>query len=98
MDADLAQQEFVGALQAIGGSSGNSRLRDLLGWSEADYESVKAALVTTGQITPGRGHGGSVAMANPAAPSPASKPRCTTQSPKPVTTTSAAPTQQPSGK
>jgi type I restriction enzyme M protein len=98
MDADLAQQEFVGALQAIGGSSGNGRLRDLLGWSEADYERVKAALIASGQITPGRGRGGSVAIADPAAPLPNALTRSSTQSPEPVTTISAAPPQQPSGK
>ena len=81
MDADLAQQEFLGALQAIGGSSVNGRLRDLLGWSEADYESVKAALLGTGQITPGRGRGGSVALADPAAPPPTAPTRSTIQQP-----------------
>jgi type I restriction enzyme M protein len=102
MDADLAQQEFIGALQASGGSSGNGRLRDLLGWSEADYESVKAALLATGQITNGRGRGGSVAMADPAAPVHSSSPCSSTPSPAPVTST-AAPSSpqsspQPSGK
>jgi type I restriction enzyme M protein len=102
MDADLAQQEFIGALQAIGGSSGNGRLRELLGWGEADYESVKAALIATGQITPGRGRGGSVAMADPAAPVHSSSPRSSTQSPAPVTSSAAPSSPQfsslPSGK
>jgi hypothetical protein len=49
MEIDLAQQEFIGALRASGGSSGNGRLRELLGWSEADYESVKASLRVYGK-------------------------------------------------
>jgi type I restriction enzyme M protein len=98
MDADLAQQEFIGALEAVGGSAGNGRLRELLDWSEASYEAVKAALVTSGQITTGRGRGGSVALATPAAttsPTPLNnghQPR----TPQPVTAT--ATQLQPTGK
>ena len=53
-DADLAQQEFLGALEAVGGAAGNVRLRELLGWSQPDYDTVKAALLAAGQIKAGR--------------------------------------------
>ena len=98
MDTELAQQEFIGALQAIGGSAGNGRLRELLGWSEAAYESARSALISSGQITPGRGRGGSVALVGSGAPPEANSLRRASQPPQPMTSTSAAPNQQPSGK
>ena len=55
LEADLAQQDFIGALTAIGGSAGNGRLRELLEWSDTDDERVKAALMASGQIRAGRG-------------------------------------------
>lgn len=70
MDADLEQPECLGALLAVGGSSGNGRLRDLLGWAEPDYERVKAAQLASGLIKLGRGRGGSVALAGSAADQP----------------------------
>jgi type I restriction enzyme M protein len=62
------QEEFLGALEAIGGHSGNGRLRELLGWEEATYEGVKAELVYKRIVVPGRGRGGSVALAGAEAP------------------------------
>ena len=64
MGADDQQLELLGALEALGGSAGNGKLRDLLGWDEATYEAVKAPLVASGQLRPGRGRGGSVALAD----------------------------------
>ncbi|MEI6030160.1 MAG: N-6 DNA methylase [Synechococcaceae cyanobacterium ELA739] len=61
-DNDL-QDEFLGALTALGGSAGNGRLRDVLEWEEASYDAVKAQLFSRGLIVPGRGRGGSVALA-----------------------------------
>ena len=61
LDGDL--DEFLGALTALGGSAGNVRLREVLEWDDAAYNSVKAALVDRGLIVPGRGRGGSVALA-----------------------------------
>jgi|688.fasta_scaffold28665_5 type I restriction enzyme M protein len=55
---------FLGALKALGGSAGNGRLRELLEWDEATYEQVKASLVASGSIVPGRGRGGSIALAS----------------------------------
>ena len=61
-DNDL-QDEFLGALTALGGSAGKGRLRDVLEWEEASYDAVKAQLLSRGLIVPGRGRGGSVALA-----------------------------------
>ncbi|WP_255102258.1 MULTISPECIES: N-6 DNA methylase [unclassified Synechococcus] len=60
---DLAD-EFLGALEALGGSAGNGRLRETLEWDEASYEAVKADLLSRRLIVPGRGRGGSVALAD----------------------------------
>jgi len=54
--------DFLGALAALGGSAGNGRLRDMLEWDEATYDTVKALLLNRGLIVPGRGRGGSVAL------------------------------------
>ena len=61
---DDLQDEFLGALTALGGSAGNGRLRETLEWDEATYEAVKAELLSRRLIVPGRGRGGSVALAD----------------------------------
>lgn len=63
------QQEFLDALRELGGSAGNGRLREALGWDEATYDGVRLALIDAGQIKPGRGRGGSVSLAD-AEPAP----------------------------
>lgn len=63
------QQEFLNALLELGGSAGNGRLRETLGWDEATYDGVRLALIDAGQIKPGRGRGGSVSLAD-AEPAP----------------------------
>lgn len=55
---------FLGALNALGGSAGNGRLRELLEWDEATYQQVKTTLLARGTIVTGRGRGGSVALAS----------------------------------
>ena len=55
--------EFLGALTALGGTAGNGRLRETLEWEEGSYEAVKGDLLNRGLIVPGRGRGGSVALA-----------------------------------
>lgn len=64
----LTEQEshaaFLGALEALGGTAGNGRLRELLEWDETTYQQVKASLVSSRSIVPGRGRGGSVALAS----------------------------------
>ena len=62
MGADDQQLELLGALEALGGSAGNGKLRDLLGWDEATYDAVKGPLIATGQLQSGRGRGGSVSL------------------------------------
>lgn len=57
------KNDFLSKLQELGGSAGNKTLRASLGWSENDYESVKNTLKVEGQITMGKGRGGSVALA-----------------------------------
>ncbi len=59
---DEQQDEFLGALAALGGSAGNGRLRDVLEWDDATYNTVKAELLSRGLIVPGRGRGGSVSL------------------------------------
>ncbi|MEB3361202.1 MAG: N-6 DNA methylase, partial [Synechococcaceae cyanobacterium] len=59
---DDLQDEFLGALAALGGSAGNGRLREVLDWDEVAYHAVKAQLLSRGLIVPGRGRGGSVAL------------------------------------
>ncbi|MCT0212783.1 MULTISPECIES: type I restriction-modification system subunit M [unclassified Synechococcus] len=61
---DDLHDEFLGALEALGGSAGNGRLRETLEWDEASYEAVKADLLSRRLIVPGRGRGGSVALAD----------------------------------
>ncbi|MFN7898943.1 MAG: N-6 DNA methylase [Synechococcaceae cyanobacterium] len=72
--ADQEQlDDFLGGLEELGGSAGNGKLRQQLGWDEATYDTVKAALIEKGILVPGRGRGGSVALAeNPSAPRPRS--------------------------
>ncbi|QPN70710.1 hypothetical protein [Synechococcus sp. CBW1108] len=58
------RDEFLGALAALGGSAGNGRLREVLEWDAATYAAVKAELLSRRLIVPGRGRGGSVALAD----------------------------------
>jgi hypothetical protein len=51
-DQEALQEEFLGGLEALGGSAGNGRLRELLGWEEGPYEAVKASLLATGRLRP----------------------------------------------
>ncbi len=52
---DDLQEEFLGALGALGGSAGNGRLREVLEWEEASFDGVKAQLLSRGLIVPARG-------------------------------------------
>jgi len=69
-DAETAQvgdrdcEEFVAALSASGGRSGNHSLRRKLGWDEAKYQAVKDRLIAENRVVPGRGRGGSVSLAD----------------------------------
>ena len=54
--------EFLDALKASGGHSGNTALRTTLGWEASAYDIVRAALVSEGLVATGRGKGGSVSL------------------------------------
>lgn len=58
------EHTFMATLSARGGKSGNQGLREALGWQIETYERIKKALIDAGQIIPGRGRGGSVALAD----------------------------------
>ena len=60
-DADDAVL-FMDQVPAEGTPIGNQRLREVLGWDENRYASVRDALVNQGVITKGRGRGGSVRL------------------------------------
>src|SRR5690606_9899599 len=51
-----------------------------LGWADSTYQRIKAHLVEAGRIVPGRGRGGSVALAGKARP--ARKPEATAAKPR----------------
>ena len=59
------ERRILQILKELGGSSGNQSLRDALGWSNERYDIVKARLIENGMLVPGRGRGGSVALAVP---------------------------------
>jgi type I restriction enzyme M protein len=63
MAGQARKDRFLAALTEIGGSAGNSRLRETLQWAEATYNRVKDVLVAEGVVTLGRGRGGSVSLA-----------------------------------
>lgn len=74
------QQQFLSALQRLGGSAGNGRLREALGWTDVVYDQVKGELLDSGAVRTGRGRGGSVALPEAGAdPVQESKPPVTTQ-------------------
>ncbi len=63
MTRQALRDKFVVVLTELGGSAGNGRLRDSLGWAEATYDAVKGELIDDGVVIPGRGRGGSVSLA-----------------------------------
>ena len=62
MAIQAQRDDFLRALERLGGSAGNVRLRDSLGWDEGTYSRIKTILINEGTITLGRGRGGSVAL------------------------------------
>src|SRR5690606_7045107 len=57
----------------LGGSAGNQRLREHLGWTDGCYQRVKAQLIEQGRIAPGRSRGGSVRLTGSDEQAPPSK-------------------------
>ncbi len=77
MVREVLRERFIKTLTELGGSAGNGRLRETIGWQDDTYWSVHAALIEDGTIIAGRGRGGSVALA--------ARPKTTTPPPaKPV--------------
>ena len=56
------QSVFVDALTRLGGSAGNQKLQETLGWAADRYDAVKERLLQDGKIESGRGRGGSVKL------------------------------------
>jgi len=54
--------DFIEALEKLGGSAKNPALHVALGWSPDDYEAVKAELVTRRIVVRGRGRSDSVSI------------------------------------
>lgn len=61
--ANVDPDALLSALRALGGKAGNQSLRERLGWNEAAYQKIRDQLVADGSIVPGKGRGGSVALA-----------------------------------
>lgn len=55
-------ERFITELTALGGSAGNQRLLDALGWPAETYQRIRQQLLDAGRIRNGRGRGGSVAL------------------------------------
>lgn len=62
-DDDSSTTLFLETLTALGGKSGNIKLRKKLKWSEGQYELVKKRLLGSMKIKSGLGRGGSVLLA-----------------------------------
>lgn len=55
MSHEERQDDFLEALAEAGGRSGNVSLRERLGWSEADDDALKQALIAEGMRLPRTG-------------------------------------------
>lgn len=66
MSLEKQAQRLIEVLEALGGSAGNGKLSGALGWADSTYQRVKAHLIEQGRLVPGRGRGGSVAIAGAA--------------------------------
>ncbi len=64
MARETLRNRFIAVLHELGGSAGNRRLQDELGWQPDTYERVRDALVEEGAVLRGRGQGGSVSLAD----------------------------------
>jgi type I restriction enzyme M protein len=53
---------LVAAVREMGGSGGNIKLREKLGWDEAAYDAVRDQAIAAGKLVAGRGRGGSVRL------------------------------------
>lgn len=58
--------QFKGHVIAHGGKIGTSKIKELLNWSDADFDWVKSYLIENGHVKMGRGRGGSIQLNTPA--------------------------------
>ncbi|QDJ10330.1 Type I restriction-modification system methylation subunit [Roseomonas mucosa] len=93
MVREVLRERFIETLTELGGSAGNGRLREMIGWQDDTYWSVHAALIEDGTIIAGRGRGGSVALA--ARPKQATPPPAKTASEPDLLAPIVAPTAAP---
>jgi type I restriction enzyme M protein len=98
MVREVLREKFTEILQELGGSSGNGRLRETLGWQEETYWNVHAELLEEGLISTGRGRGGSVILAAKAAMKAEAEPELPLVPPPPVPTPSPISTPRRTGK
>jgi hypothetical protein len=56
--------QFLKALNEVGGNCSNKYLRDTLGWDQEFYWKAQSRLIAEGKIIAGRGRGGSVKLAD----------------------------------
>lgn len=82
MSSEQQAKRFINALKDLGGSAGNGSLSAELGWADSTYQRIKAHLIEEGRIVPGRGRGGSVALAKGKAPERAGKAEPRTSAPR----------------
>lgn len=62
MTSKKQKDKFLEALNDLGRTASNKKLREALKWDEVAYDAVKNDLVTDGLVTSGRGRGGSVTL------------------------------------
>ena len=82
MSSEEQAKRFINTLKDLGGSAGNGSLSAELGWADSTYQRIKARLIEEGRIVPGRGRGGSVALAQDKDPGRAGKPEPRTPAPR----------------
>ena len=61
---DSDQHNLLAQVPSDGASIGNQRLREVLGWDDARFTTVRDAVVASGTLSKGRGRGGSVRRTN----------------------------------
>ena len=82
MSSEEQAKRFINTLKELGGSAGNGSLSAELGWADSTYQRIKSRLIEEGRIVPGRGRGGSVALAEGKVAAQASKAEPRTPAPR----------------
>ena len=63
-DPTEQEERLLNTLEACGGKSGNSSLRQSLGWDDVLYATVKDRMIANGILVAGKGRGGSIRLAD----------------------------------